>query len=243
MCLELYHGWRSSASRRVRLVLAEKGLPWVGHEMDLLRGDQHDPAYLALNPAGVVPALVHDGRVVCDSAVIAEYLDELFPQPPLLPTDAFARAQLRSFVRWIDEQCLPHLIVFNWSLAMQPAATGWTDQQLAERLARVPSAGRREAWTRVARRPYTDDEKAAALRGLLALADRMLSMLADSGGPWLLGAAHTLADIAAVPFVMRLGEIHPPALTERPALTRWWAAARARPAFAAARIEPFMPPA
>ena len=240
MTLELYHGWRSSASRRVRLVLAEKGLPWVGHEMDLLRGDQHDSAYLALNPAGVVPALVHDGRVVCDSAVIAEYLDECFPQPPLLPAEPYARAQLRTFVRWIDEQCLPHLIIFNWSLTMQPAATAWTDQQLAERLARVPSASRREAWTRVARQPYTDAEKAAALRGLLALADRMLRMLDDAGGPWLMGAAYTLADIAAVPFVMRIREIHPAALDERPALAGWWAAAQARPAFAAARIEPFI---
>jgi len=239
MTLELYHGWRSSASRRVRLVLAEKGLSWVGHEMDLLRGDQHDPAYLALNPAGVVPALVHDGRVVCDSAVIAEYLDERFPQPPLLPADPYARAQLRTFVRWLDDQCLPHLIVFNWSQAMQPAATAWTDEQLAERLARVPSASRREAWTRVARKPYTDDEKAAALRGLLVLADRLLRLRADSGGPWLMGAAYTLADIAAVPFVMRLGEIHPAALADRPALAHWWAAAQARPSFAAARIEPF----
>lgn len=239
MTLELYHGWRSSASRRVRLVLAEKGLAWSGHVMDLLRGDQHDPAYLAINPAGVVPALLHQGQVVADSAVIAEYLDEAFAQPPLMPPEPLRRAQVRSLLRHIDEQCLPHLIVFNWSLAMQPQASGWTDAQLQQRLSRVPSAARREAWTRVARRPYTDDEKAQALAGLHRLLDRLGALLAEHGGPWLMGTQYTLADIGAVPFAMRIGEIDPAALPARPAVDAWWAAARARPSFAQARIEAF----
>lgn len=237
--ITLYHGWRSSASRRVRLVLAEKQLDYDGHLIDMVKGEQHSPGYLALNPNGVVPTLVHDGRVIWESSVIAEYLDDCFPQPPLLPADPYARAVLRNFVRWIDEHCLPKLIVFNWSVAMQPAASRWSAEQLAERLARVPSAERREAWTRVARKPYTDDEKAAAMTGLLALFDRIDGLLADSGDGWLLGARYTLADIAAVPFVMRIAELNPAALQAHPAVLRWWTAAQARPSFAAARIEPF----
>ena len=239
MPLELHHAWRSSASRRVRLVLAEKGLPFTSHAMDLLRGDQHAPAYLALNPSGVVPALVHDGRVLADSAVIAEYLDEAFPLPPLMPPDPAGRAQVRGLLRHIDEQCLPKLIVFNWSQAMQPQASGWTDAQLQARLDRVPSAERREAWTRVARRPYTNDEKAQALAVLHSLLDRLAALLDEHGGPWLMGPRYTLADIGAIPFAMRIGEIDPNAYATRPALARWWDAARARPSFSQARIEPF----
>lgn len=241
--LALHHGWRSSASRRVRLVLAEKQLAYSSHLVDMLRGDQHSPAYLALNPNGVVPTLVHDGRVLYESAVIAEYLDECFPQPPLLPDTPWDRAVLRLLVRWIDEKCLPALIVFNWSVAMQPAASQWTEAQLAERLARVPSAERREAWTRVARKPYTDAEKAAAMAQLLQLPERLQALLTERGGPWLMGARYTLADIAAIPFVMRIAELQPTALSAWPAVAAWWAAAQARPSFAAARIEAFDAPA
>ena len=241
MSLTLHHGWRSSASRRVRLVLAEKGLAYDSRLIDMVRGDQHSPEYLAINPNGVVPTLVHDGRVVYESAVIAEYLDECFPEPPLMPEAPHDRAVLRCLLRWIDERCLPHLIVFNWSAAMQPVASRWTDAQLAERLARIPGADRREAWTRVARKPYTDDEKAAAMAGLLALLDRLDALLAESRGPWLLGARFTLADIGALPFAMRISELNPAALQARPAVHAWWQAARVRPSFTAARIEPFTP--
>ena len=62
--LILYHGWRSSASRRVRLCLAEKGLDYESRLVDMIRGEQHSPEYLAMNPNGVVPALIlEDGRV------------------------------------------------------------------------------------------------------------------------------------------------------------------------------------
>ena len=238
--MTLYHGWRSSASRRVRLALAEKGLDFESRIIDMVKGEQHSPEYLALNPNGVVPALVHDGRVLYESSFIVEYLDEVFPAPPLMPADAFARHNVRNFVRWIDEHCLPKIIVFNWSISMQPVAAQWSAEQLAERLQRVPSASRREAWTRVASKPYTDEEKAEAMRGLLQLPARMDTMLREGGGPWLCGERYTLADIAAVPFIMRIDELRPGACAEWPAVQRWWDAARARPSFTTARIESYV---
>jgi glutathione S-transferase len=235
----LYHGWRSSASRRVRLCLAEKGLPYESRIIDMVKGEQHSPEYLAMNPNGVVPTLLHGSRVLYESSVIAEYLDESFPEPPLRPADPFERAQMRNFIRWIDEACLPKLIVFNWSLSMQPVAGQWSDAQLAERLARIPTAERREAWTRVARKPYTEEEKAAALRTLQGLLDRMETMLAANPSGWLLGAHYGMTDIAAVPFVMRIGEIDPPSLAARPGVVAWWERVQSRPSFKAARIEPY----
>lgn len=238
--LTLYHGWRSSASRRVRLCLAEKGVEFESRIIDMLRGDQHAPEFLAISPNGVVPALVlEDGRVLYESSVIAEYLDEVHPTPPLLPADAYDRASLRLFVRWLDEKCLPKLIVFNWSQAMQPVASRWTDAELADRLARIPTAERREAWTRVARQPYTDDEKAEAMRVLLSMLDRMDALLHASGSGWLVGDRYSLADIGAAPFVMRVGELNAAALLSRALVLAWWERVRARPSFVKARIEPW----
>ncbi len=235
----LFHGWRSSASRRVRLCLAEKGIAYESRLVDMVKGEQHSPEYLAMNPNGVVPTLLHGKRVLYESSVIAEYLDELYPTPPLRPADAYARAVMRNFVRWIDEACLPKLIVFNWSISMQPVAGQWDDAKLAERLARIPTAERREAWTRVARKPYTDDEKAEAMTGLLKLLDKMDAMLAESPHGWLLGEGYSIADIAAVPFVMRISELNAPALAEHPQVVDWWQRVRQRPAFKLARIEPY----
>ncbi|MBI5256778.1 MAG: glutathione S-transferase family protein [Burkholderiales bacterium] len=235
----LFHGWRSSASRRVRLVLAEKGLAYESRLVDMLRGDQHSPEYLAMNPNGVVPTLLHGDRVLYESSVVAEYLDELYPEPPLMPADAYQRALLRNFVRWIDEACLPKLIVFNWSQSMQPSASQWSEAQLAERLARVPSAQRREAWTRVARKPYTDEEKAEAMQGLLQLPQRMEAMLGASLQGWLFGAGFSIGDIAATPFIMRISELKPGAIEALPRVADWWQRVRARPSFTAARIEPY----
>lgn len=236
----LHHGWRSSASRRVRLCLAEKGLDYESHVIDMVRGDQHSREYLAMNPNGVVPTLLHDGKVLYESGFVAEYLDETFPEPPLRPADPYDRLVMRNFVRWIDEKCLPKIIVFNWSMSMQPTAAGWSEADLAARLARVPSAERREAWSRVARKPYTDEEKADAMAGLVLLLDKMEAMLdAPSAGGWVVGGMYSIAEIAAIPFVMRISELNPPAVEARPRVADWWARVQARPSFARARIESY----
>jgi len=238
--MKLFHGWLSSASRRVRLCLAEKGLAYESVPVDMARQEQHSPAYLALNPNGVVPALLLEtDRSLYESATICEYLDETYPTPPLRPADPYERAVMRNFVRWTDDRALPRLLILNWSQALQPVASQWTAEQLQEKLQRIPTAERREAWTRIARRPYTQDEKDAALAGLVELLDKMEAMLAAR--PFLVGGAYSLADIAAVPFVARLDELAPAQLhhAARPRVHDWWQAAQRRPAFAQARIERF----
>lgn len=240
----LFHAWLSSASRRVRLCLAEKGIAYEGVAVDLGRQEQHSPAFLAMNPNGVVPALeLAPGRFLHESATICEYLDDWRPEPPLRPADPYARALMRNFVRWTDERVLPALLRLNWSQMLQPTASRWSDDELAERLRRIPTAERREAWARIARRPYTDEELAEARGTLAGLLDRVDSMLAD--GDWLIGGAYSLADVAATPFVARAVEILPDALRggpgtpPRPRAAAWWDAVRARPSYAAARLQPF----
>ena len=238
--MRLFHAWLSSASRRVRLCLAEKGMAYDGVAVDLGRQEQHTPEFLAMNPNGVVPALeVSPGRFLHESSTICEYLDEVQPHPPLRPSGAYDRALMRNFVRWTDEKSLPNLLILNWSLMLQPAASQWSDAQLQEKLARIPTAERREAWVRIARKPYSEEEKAAALAGLLALVGKMEGLLRDA--PWLVGANYSLADIAAAPFIARIAEIAPDALAAdaQPRVHAWWQAVQQRPAFALARFQRF----
>ena len=239
--MRLFHAWLSSASRRVRLCLAEKNIPYNSVAVDLSKQEQHAPEFLAMNPNGVVPALeISPGRFLHESSTLCEYLDDIAPEPPLRPADPYELAQMRNFVRWTDEKSLPHLLILNWSLMLQSTAQQWSDQELQDKLARIPTAERREAWVRIARKPYTEEEKAEALRKLLLLVDRMEGMLAPSS-PWLMGANYSLADIAAAPFIARIAEIEPAALAEssHPLVHRWWQAMQQRPAFAAARLQLF----
>ncbi len=101
--LILYSYWRSSASYRVRLALALKGLAHELRPVHLVKngGEQHTDAYRALNPQGLVPTLVHGELVLNQSLAIIEYLDELFPVKPLLPTTPDGRAQARAIAQLI----------------------------------------------------------------------------------------------------------------------------------------------
>jgi maleylacetoacetate isomerase len=100
MALILYDYWRSSAAYRVRLALAWKGLAATSVPIDLRTGAQAGLAYRAINPQGLVPLLIvgdTDGdRAIQQSLAIIEYLDEVQPEPPLLPADALGRARVRS---------------------------------------------------------------------------------------------------------------------------------------------------
>jgi maleylacetoacetate isomerase len=101
--LVLYSYWRSSAAFRVRIALNLKGLHYETRAVHLVRdgGEQHSPAYVALNPQQLVPALVDDDKVMTQSMAIAEYLDEIHPHPPLLPADAAGRARIRALAQII----------------------------------------------------------------------------------------------------------------------------------------------
>ena len=240
--LVLHHAWRSSASRRVRLCLAEKALSYQSIPVDLASMEHHSPDYLRINPQGVVPTLVDDGRPLQESGTICEYLDETYPEPPLRPADPYGRALIRNWIRHIDG-LIGNLIIFNWRHHLQDVASSWSDEQLAERMAQIPSRERREAWLRVARKPYTEVERGDARANLITLLDKMETAIAEGG--WLVGENYSLADIAAVPFVKRIEEeIAPEAIGSEthPHVHRWWRAIQARPAFPLAEIGPFVNP-
>lgn len=93
--MKLYGYWRSSASYRIRIVLNAKGIDWDYVPVLLNRGEQREAGFRALNPAALVPVLECEGERLAQSAAIAEFLEERYPSPALLPSDPLARARVR----------------------------------------------------------------------------------------------------------------------------------------------------
>src|SRR3981189_3602805 len=118
MSFVLYNAPQSTCRQPVAFALNATLLPFDEKKLDLLEGDQLKPDYLALNPNGVVPTLVHDGEVVIDSTVIIEYLDEIAPQgEPSPPREPGERARMRSLMRFIDEMPAAAVRVPTFNLA------------------------------------------------------------------------------------------------------------------------------
>lgn len=104
--LQLYNYFRSSASYRVRIALALKGLAYDYKAVHVLKKEQFDPSYAGLSPARLVPSLVDGEQVLSQSLAIIEYLDETHPEPPLMPPGAAARARVRAIA--LDIACEIH---------------------------------------------------------------------------------------------------------------------------------------
>ena len=108
---QLYGFWRSSATFRVRVALALKGLTAHETEIDLEKGEQFEPQFLAVNPQGALPALIEPGHApLTQSVAILEYLEERFPQPPLMPSDPYARARVRSLAALMASDTHPLIV-------------------------------------------------------------------------------------------------------------------------------------
>lgn len=232
--LILYHAWSSSASRKVRLCLAEKGLAYESKVINLGRFQHHSAWYKALNPGGIVPCLLVDGLALVESNLINEFLDETFPEPALMPDEPAARHEVRLWSNYVDNVCLPAVQKPNWTRSMRPIAKEWSDAELVRRLAAIPSQERRDLWRRMAREPFTDAEIGAALDILENMTLRIEAYLENSGGPWLFGERLTLADLNAAPYVIRFEEERPGRLP--PLTSRWWSALTARPSWSTAEI-------
>jgi glutathione S-transferase len=232
--LVLYNAPQSTCSQRVRFVLHEKGLTFSEFKLDLFSGDQLRPEYLKINPNGVVPSLVHDGRVIIDSAVIIEYLNEVFPQPtPLVPHDAVARAAMRSFIRYTDEVPTPAVRVPSYNFAFLPH---FRDMPEAEFIALAESKPlRKDFLLSMGRSGFPAQEINKSLERLRQAIVRMSETLLAGGGPWLMGPDLTLADVAIMPVLVRMADLGLCTLWERlPEIDRWLAGLRARPAFSKA---------
>ena len=127
--LELFHANKSTCSQKVRICLAEKGLDYTNHQLNLATGEHLTPEFLAINPNGVVPALRHDGRSIVESTVICEYLDEIYRAPSLIPGDPVLRAEMRAWLRFIDEVPSMAVRIPSFNKRILPAYQSMTDEE------------------------------------------------------------------------------------------------------------------
>ncbi len=167
--MKLHGYFRSSASYRVRIALNLKGLRAEHLSHHLPKGEQRAPAFLAINPQGLVPALESDaGDVLIQSLAIIEWLDETHPEPPLLPNDPLRRAKVRAFAQAVACEIHP---VQNLKVLARLRELGLPDDKVTE-------------WAAWANR-----------EGLTACE----KLVANEPGPFCFGGAPTLADLCLVP--------------------------------------------
>jgi glutathione S-transferase len=230
--LELYGAPQSTCSQRVRFVLNAKGLPFEEHRLDLFAGDQLEPDYLKLNPNGLVPTLIDDGVPVIESSVIMEYLEEVFPGGrSFVPEGPLERARMRALIRFIDEMPTPAVRVPSYNLAFLPHFQAMSEEEFQAVAESKPL--RREFLLKMGRTGFSEADMNEALDRLRRTILRMDEAIAASGGPWLLGAAITLADVAIMPVIVRMDDIRLNHLwADRPKVAAWLEAIRADPAFA-----------
>lgn len=167
--MKLHGYFRSSASYRVRIALNLKGLSADHLSHHLRKGEQRDPAYLTINPQGLVPALQDDaGAVLTQSLAIIEWLEETRPQPALLPKDPLRRAKVRAFAQVLACDTHP---VQNLKVLARLRELGLPEEQVT-------------GWAAWANR-----EGLAACEALIA----------GETGPFCFGEAPTIADLCLVP--------------------------------------------
>jgi glutathione S-transferase len=240
MAVALYHHHTSVCAAKSRLALEEKGVAWDGTLVDLRGSEQHRPDYLKMNPFGLVPVLVHDGRVVTESTVINEYVDEVFEGPTLRPADPYRRAQMRVWTRMNDENVHAATGVITTSIAFRHQA------KHADQISHIAD-------------PYKKDRKSASVQGgvdnphfrtALHRIDILFGQIEEAlggsgpgealagGGPeWLVGE-YSLADVGFASYIVRFDHLQLHFLWEnRPRVAAWYERLKARPAFQRAIID------
>ena len=236
--LELYHADGSVCAAKVRHVLAIKQLDWVDRRIDLNTGAQYDPEYLALNPKAVVPTLVHDGKVVRESSIIGEYLDDVFPEPALHPSDPHARAEMRRWAKIPDDE-IHAACGFISQAGLLRLGRLANPQAYFDRVARDPNRKRAERNHRMFKNGYKEPEAREGLFTHLKLLKEMQEAL--DGRQWLVGDAISLADIGLLPYVNRLYVSGlAPMWADKPAVGAWFERMRALPSYEEAYVK-FMP--
>jgi len=228
--IELYHADISTCSQKVRLCLAEKGLEWTSHPIDFAKAEHLAPSYLALNPNGVVPTLVHDGVPVIDSSVICEYLEEIAPKQgtALMPSTPYGRARVRAWMRYIEEVPTAAIRVPSFNGLF---LNGWRQMSDAQRARYIESTPLRKGhYRRFGTEGFAKEQVDESIERLRQTVERVDAAVAK--GPWLAGDAISIADLCVLPTIVRMSDIGLEGVwADLPEFNRWYDRMKARPSF------------
>ena len=231
--LELYHGEPNAASARVIIALKEKGLEFQSRYLDLLGFEQHRPEFTALNETGETPVLVRDGEAYNESSYICEYLDEAFPERPLMPAAPYGRWQARAWQKYVDDYLAAAVSDLAWQAYGLEALRERHGGAPEAALAAVPTRERRDVWAD-ALAGY-DHARLERARNRVSLTLQKMEADLDGSG-WLAGGTYSLADIAVYPYVNYLPRLAPDLVNAgaTPRTMDWLERMAARPAVQAA---------
>ena len=228
--LTLYNFGPGANSLKPLLALYEKGLDFKPHYLNPAKFEQHEDWFKKINPNGQVPALDHDGKIVTESTVICEYLEDVFPDAtPLRPADPWVRAQMRVWTKFVDEYFCWCVSTIGWERAIGPMARKISDEEFEQLVARVPLYEQKVKWRR-AREGFPKDMLEEEMRKIKYSIDKLEARLRDHD--WLAGEEYSLADICNFAIAHNMDNGFPEIInsSDTPGLTAWLARMRERPA-------------
>lgn len=244
--LKLYSFGPAANSLKPLLTLYEKGLPFEGHRLNPAIFEHHSDWFKAINPRGQVPALVDQGKVVTESTVICEYLEDEHPtKVALRPADSFGKAEMRIWTKWVDEYFCWCVSTIGWHRGVSHMAQRLSDAEFEEHLKKIPIPEQQVKWRR-AREGFPQDLLDEEMRKIAVSVRRLDDHLADH--EWLAGGMYTLADICnfAIANGMQNGFAELVNTADTPHLVRWIEQINQRPAvqrmFAEVPMERLGPP-
>ncbi len=193
--INLYHYSQSNCSMRIRLLLEEKGLPWTSHYVDLDTQANLTKDYFKLHPHGLVPTIVHDGEIVYESSDILRYLEEKYPETPLIPADEEQRKEME---KWLDITKDIHVRVIKVWVYGKEKYTSKTPESMKEYEKIQPSQELIDFHKMTLAEGHIPQEKIdeadEILRSYFSMIENNLKKY-----QWIAGDTMSLADIAWIP--------------------------------------------
>ena len=237
--LELYNHDMSVCAAKVRFAMAEKGLEYTSHIVNLLTREHKTPKYLALNPNGVVPTLVHNGHVIYESTIINEYLEEKFPQTPLMPKTSQGKARVRKWTLQLDTNIHSATSVLSTCIAFRDFFLAMPPEDLELHFTNQPGADPLKMERHNDNIKNGVDSKYFA-HAVITFSKLLKAMDEELSGdePWLAGEKLSLADIGYAPYIRRLEHLQLKAMWENfPYLSDWYDRLQQREAFRVAVLD------
>ena len=228
--LTLYSFGPSANSLKPLLTLYEKGLDFESRYLNPARFEQHEDWFKQINPNAQAPALDHDGRIITESTVICEYLEDLFPgTPQLRPEDPYQRAQMRIWTKWVDEYFCWCVSTIGWERRISGIARSVSEEEFERLVARIPLKEQQLKW-RNARNGFDKKVLEEEMRKIDYSVKKLEARLSQS--PWLAGDSYTLADICNFAIAHTMDSSFPELINPQatPHILDWLARIRERPA-------------
>lgn len=221
--MKLYQAAMSTCSQKVRFVLEQKELRWESITVDLHNAENYSAEFKKLNPKAVIPILDDDGELIIESNNICLYLDEKYPQTPLMPDTAKGRSDVRTLIQLIDEQVHSDISACTYAMAFRERihTTYDTDAKLDAYLSKAPDAGRRHTKRQVIMHGTESTEFKIAIMRTKAMLRMLETTLENSA--YLVGDQLTIADIAYSPYITRLDHLSMHSLwDDKPNVEAWY---------------------